>query len=140
MGKKYFLLFFVIMLCLVQTGYTPQVCLAQTSLPSENNPLKQVGAFFIELNAKRLAEKLKSEGFEVEVREGTTQDNKTVYRVFAGGQRKQSDVTSPSSDLKQVGAFFLQQCCHRREMAGAATQHEKVPHSVIVGQLLQGID
>jgi len=108
MGKKCFLLFFVILLCLFQAGYTPQLSLAQTALPAKDNSLEQVGAFLIELNAERLAEKLKSEGFEVEVRKGTTQDNKTVYKVFAGEQKQPSDVTRPSSELKQVGAFFIE--------------------------------
>ena len=108
MGKKCFLLFFVVTLCLVQTGYTPQLSLAQTAVPSEDSSLKQVGAFFIELNAERLADKLKSEGFEVEVREGKTHDNKTLYRVFAGDQKKPSESTRPSSELRQVGAFFIE--------------------------------
>jgi cell division protein FtsN len=111
MSKKCFLLFFVIMLCLVQTGYTPQSCLAQTASPSKDNSLKQVGAFLIEMNAERLADKLKSEGFDAEIREGKTQNNETIYRVFA------KNLQSPRVRLLQrrlsSRILFLSKCVYQ---------------------------
>jgi YaiO family outer membrane protein len=102
MSKKCFLLFFAIMICLVQTGYSPQVCLAQNASPSKDNSLEQVGAFLIELNAERLADKLKSEGFDVEIREGKTENNETIYRVFAKKSTEPSSKVSAAQVIEQA--------------------------------------
>ncbi len=107
MSKRCFLLFFVILLCLVQIGYSTELCAEQTDLSTKEQSLKQIGAFAIKGNAERFAEKLKSEGFEVEIREGVTQDNRTIYRVFAGEQRQPSEDTRPPIELKQFGAFAI---------------------------------
>ncbi len=47
----------------------------------EGNKIATVRTFPSKGAAQKFAEKLKSEGFEVEIREGVTQDNKTIYRV-----------------------------------------------------------
>jgi cell division septation protein DedD len=108
MGKKTFLLFFVLVLCLVIISCSSQLYAEQTALlAKEDSSLKQVGAFMIKLNAERLADKLRSEGFEVEIREDITQDNRAIYRVFAGEKQEPSDVNRPSSAPDQVGAFMI---------------------------------
>ena len=69
--------------------------------PHEGNKLTTVKNFISKDNAEKFAEKLKSEGFEVEIREVLTKDNELIYRV--SGKKQTEALKETLSPIGEKG-------------------------------------